>query len=344
MPSAAPSRTRGKHVQLFDLPGPQPGVCDDPELMLVRQRLLELDPDGQRFARVLRETIDQLLDGEHTGRFDWRELHKTEKTHAGTLVEINLQREFGFIGGQDMDYLIEGIEVDCKYSQKLYGWMIPPEALGEICLVVWADDQQSQWSAGLFRADREKLTMNGTVTKKGNRDGKFSLTKQHHSLVTWLWDRAPLQENLLLHISAETQKAILNATTRYGKASGQARVSELFRRMQQRPVSRAVVRTVAQQKDYMKRVRYNGGARAILRPEGIVIFGDYRDHQGAAAQLNIPVPQEGEFVSTRLAKAQPHHGDRPRAFMDGDYWVVADDSDPEEAAPLVPETKKASED
>ncbi|MFI0775907.1 NaeI family type II restriction endonuclease [Streptomyces sp. NPDC021212] len=331
-------------MQLFDLPGPQPGVCDDPELMLVRQHLLACDPDGHRFARVLRDTIDQLLDGEHTGRFDWSDLHKTEKTHAGTLVEINLQREFRFGDGQDMDYLIEGIEVDCKFSQKLYGWMIPPEALGEICLVVWANDQQSQWSAGLFRADREKLTMSGTVTKKGNRDGKFSLTKQHHSLVTWLWDRKPLQENLLLHIPAETQQAILNAVNRSRKPSGQARVSELFRLIQQRPVSRAVVRTLAQQKDYMKRVRYNGGARTVLQPEGIVIFGDYPNHQTAAAQLGIPVPQEGEFVSTRLSKAQPHHGDRPRAFMDGDYWVVADDSDPEEAAPLLPETKKASED
>ncbi|WP_432587282.1 NaeI family type II restriction endonuclease [Streptomyces sp. HD1123-B1] len=330
-------------MTLFDPPGPQPGVCDDPELMLVRQRLLALDPHGERFARVLRDTIDQLLDGEHTGRFDWRDLHKTEKTHAGILVEINLQREFNFSGGQDMDYLIEGIEVDCKFSQKLYGWMIPPEALGEVCLVVWADDQQSQWSAGLFRADRTKLTTSGTITKKGNRDGKFSLTKQHHSLVSWLWHKQPLQENLLLHIPAETQQAILNAATRSHRSSGQARVSELFRRVQRRPVSRTVVRTLAQQKDYMKRVRYNGGARAILRPEGIVIFGDYPNHQAAARQLDIPPPQEGEFVSARLAKAQPHHGDQPRAFMDGAYWVVADGNDPGETAPLLPETKKAQD-
>ncbi|MEU5268172.1 NaeI family type II restriction endonuclease [Streptomyces hygroscopicus] len=331
-------------MQLADLPGPQPGVCDDPELMLVRQHLLTLDPDGHRFAKVLRDTIDQLLDGEHTGRFDWRDLHKTEKTHAGTLVEINLQREFGFADGQDMDYLIEGLEVDCKFSQKLYGWMIPPEALGELCLVVWADDQQSRWSAGLFRADRQKLTTSGTVTKKGNRDGKFRLTKQHHALVTWLWHNEPLQENLLLHIPAETRQAILSPSANPRRNSGQARVSELFRRVQRRPVSRTVVRTLAQQKDYMKRVRYNGGARAILQPEGIVIFGDYPNHQAAAAQLEIPVPQEGEFVSARLSRAQPRHGDRPRAFMDGHYWVLADETDPIEAAPLLPETKKASQD
>ncbi|ADI08892.1 type II restriction enzyme [Streptomyces bingchenggensis BCW-1] len=330
-------------MQLFDLPGPHQGVCDDPELMLVRQKLLTLDPDGQRFAKVLRDTIDQLLDGEHTGRFDWRDLHKTEKTHAGTLVEINLQREFGFSGGQDMDYLIEGIEVDCKFSQRLYGWMIPPEALGEICLVVWADDQQSQWSAGLLRADREKLTTNGAITKKGNRDGKFHLTKQHHSLVTWLWDKQPLQENLLLHIDEVTRQAILSAGTNSRRGPGQARVSELFRLAQQRRISRTVVRTLAQQKDYMKRVRYNGGARTALRSEGIVIFGDYPNHQAAARALDIPIPREGEFVSARVTKAQPHHEGRTRAFLDGDYWVVADGNDPAEEAPLLPETRKAQD-
>ena len=35
----------------------------------------------------------------------------------------------------------------------------------------------------------------------------------------------------------------------------------------------------------MKRVRYNGGARAQLRDCGLVIFGDYASHQHAAQQL-----------------------------------------------------------
>ncbi|MET8689056.1 NaeI family type II restriction endonuclease [Streptomyces sp. NPDC004732] len=308
--------------------------------MLVRQHLLTLDPKGERFARVLRETIDQLLDGEHTGRFDWNDLHKTEKTHAGTLVEINLLREFELASGADLDYLIEGIEVDCKYSQKLYGWMIPPEALDEICLVVWADDHQSLWSAGLLRANRAKLTTSGTVTKKGNRDGKFRLTKQHHSLVTWLWHEAPLEKNLLLHIDTETQQAVLNAGAGSRRSPGQAKLNELFRRVQKRRVNRTVVRTLAQQKDYMKRVRYNGGAREKLRNEGILICGDYPNHQAVAAQLGLPVPQEGESVSIRVVEAKPHHDGQPRVLLEDRYWVAARPDDPEERAPLLPETKK----
>lgn len=330
-------------MTLFEHPGPAPGVYDDPELMLVRQHLLSRDPGGERFARVLRDTIDQLLDGEHTGRFDWDDLHKTEKTHAGTLVEINLLREFEFDSGLDLDYLIEGIEVDCKFSQKLYGWMIPPEALDEICLVVWADDHRGLWSAGLLRANRAKLTTSGTVTKKGNRDGKFRLTKDHHSLVSWLWHQAPLEENLLLRIDAVTRGAILAAGSGSKRSPGQARVNELFYRVQKRRVNRTVVRTLAQQKDYMKRVRYNGGSREKLRHKGILICGDYPNHQAVAEQLGLPVPREGENVSVRVVEAKPHHDGQPRVVLEGRSWVEAGQDDPEERAPLLPETKKKAE-
>lgn len=87
-----------------------------------------------------------LLDGQHTGRFRWEQLYKTEKAHMGTLVEINLQREFGFGDGVDMDYRIVGVDVDCKFSQTPGGWMIPPEAVGHLLLVVWASDIKAQWS------------------------------------------------------------------------------------------------------------------------------------------------------------------------------------------------------
>ncbi|MGW7519816.1 NaeI family type II restriction endonuclease [Streptomyces sp. NPDC054796] len=320
------------------------GACmaDDPELQAVRNEILRRDPEGKRFAKILRKTIDQLLDGENTGRYDWEELHKTEKTHAGTLVEINLQREFQFAEGQDMDFSIAGYDVDCKFSRKPYGWMIPPEALGEICLVVWASDHESQWSAGLFRANREKLTTSGTKTKKGNRDGKFQLTKELHSAVHWLWEKAPLEENLLLHMSSEKRNLILTAASESRKSSGASRVRELFRREQQTRINRTVIRTLGQQSDYMKRVRYNGGARGNLQKEGILIFGDYSTYQGLARQLGLPVPQEGEFVSVRVARRKPHHGDKVYITLEGSDWVVAEDDDPDEIAPKLPKPRNGS--
>ncbi|MHA4817046.1 NaeI family type II restriction endonuclease [Streptomyces aculeolatus] len=304
-------------------------AASDPELIAVRDHLLQLDPNGERFSLVLRDTIDQLLNGEITGRYDWNTLLKTEKTHAGSLVEINLQREFNFGDGSAMDYRIAGIEVDCKFSQNFGYWMIPPEAIGHLCLLVWADDSKSRWRAGLLRIKEEILN------QKSNRDRKLTIKAEHRNKIYWVWPDGTLPENVLLHMPAADRDAVL------GQNSGQSRVNELFTRVQQRRITRNVVRTAAQQKDYMKRVRGNSGARSSLRPHGIIIMGDYRRHQQVAKELQVPVPREGEFVSVRVARMPSDRETQPRVYLDGTWWVVAGDQDPAEPAPTLPRTQNS---
>ncbi|MFI0962362.1 NaeI family type II restriction endonuclease [Streptomyces sp. NPDC021080] len=304
------------------LPNLAAGV--DPELDRVYDRIMAQDPTGRRFARVLRDTIDQLLNGEVTGRYDWKTLFKTEKTHAGTLVEINLQREFRFADGDAMDYQIAGVDVDCKYSQQFGSWMIPPEAMDHLCLLAWADDYKSLWSIGLVRIRHEWLNTGN------NRDLKLTIKAEHRDKIRWLWRDEALPENVLLHMNTADRAAV------FASDSGQRRLNELFRRAQKRRIGRNVVRTVAQQKDYMKRVRGNGGSRSALRPEGILIMGDYASHREIAAQLGLPLPEEGEFVSARVVSARAHHQDDPVAVLDGKQWVLAQSDDPVESAPPLP--------
>jgi hypothetical protein len=288
---------------------------DDAELRAVAEELVESDPSGARIARVLRRTYDMLLDGQHTGRYRWDQLFKTEKTHFGTLVEINLQRAFGFGDGQVMDFAIRGIDVDCKFSQSPADWMIPPEAVGHIVLGLWASDDQGQWSLGVIRATEEVLT-----TATGNRDRKRWLSPLGKASVTWLYKNMPLPENALLRISPRDADTIFTCSEH-----GAGRVDMLFRLAQRRIISRTVVATVAQQADYMKRVRGNGGSRSRLRPEGIVIFGHFDSHRAVAEQLRLPVPApgSGESVSVRLARrprgAAVHHAGR-RALGGGNAW------------------------
>jgi hypothetical protein len=168
--------------------------------------------------------------------------------------------------------------------------MIPPEADGQLMLLVQASDEDGTWSAGLVRATAEHLS------PAGNRDGKRALNERGRGAVRWLHARAPLQENVLIRLPEADVTAILAA------GSGQQRVNELFRRAQGMRVSRTVVATVAMQDDYMKRVRGGGGARDQLRAEGIVIFGDYAGDQVLAAALGLPRPGPGEFVSARLVR------------------------------------------
>lgn len=301
---------------------PQP----DTELEVVANYLLGNDPDGERIARVLRRTYDMLLDGQHTGRYRWDQLYKTEKTHFGTLLEINLQREFGFADGKFMDFSIQGIDVDCKYAQSLGEWMIPPEAMGHIILGLWASDELGRWSLGLIRVTEQVLS-----PSRGNRDLKRRLSAPGKRAVAWIFSNQALPENALLRIPPEDVSRI------FEPVHGTKRVDMLFRLAQRRLISRTVVATVAQQEDYMKRIRGNGGSRSSLRPEGIVIFGQYDSHRRVAETLGLPVPGPGESVSVRLASMRPDRIGEPSISLQGHRWVIAQEGDPLETAPLLPD-------
>ncbi|SRR5713101_2257632 len=303
---------------------------DDPELEAVEAQLHALDPTGAQVAEVLRDTLDQIYDGQHTGRWSYDQLHKTEKTHVGTLVEINLHREFGFMDGIVTDYRIAEVEVDCKYSMNYGGWELPPEAMDHICLLITANDQQSSWNAGLIRI-RESL-----LRARPNRDAKRQLSASSHTYIRELWpDNRKLAENLFLTLDAASRNRIFDAKANRGSQHGQARVNELFRLVQHRIIRRAELATVAQQDDFMKRARGNGGARTTLRPEGILVLGHQDNDPNVAAALGLPVPKKGELVSARVIPARDDR-DNSVAIIEGERWALARPDDPVIPAPIVP--------
>ncbi len=240
----------------------------------------------ERLGAAIRQALDEVYDGQRTGRFDIGQLTKVEKTYIGTKVEIVVQDEFALErgGAHGMDYRIAGEQVDCKWSMSIGKWMIPKEAVGQLCLVVWANDQTSVFSAGLVRATND-------VLKTGrNQDGKRYLGEEGLAAIAWLADRSPLPENLLLHISDDDRDAI------FSLRSGQSRVDELFRRIQGRLIRREVVLAVARQLDSPKRVR---DARLHLAPEGIRILGHEFSDRAEAVKNKLPIPGKGQWVSYR---------------------------------------------
>ncbi|MFC0674512.1 NaeI family type II restriction endonuclease [Brachybacterium hainanense] len=276
----------------LELPLPLP---DDPARDSVVREMERLDPGGAVTGQVLRDTFDQLYDGMRTRRYRWDQLFKTEKTHFGTLVEINLQREFEYADGVKLDYCIAGQEVDAKYSQSVGGWMLPPEAVGELCMVITASDQKSRFSVGVVRASEDLL--NGGQ----NRDAKRTLNAAGRSTIAWLQKDADLPPNTLLHMPEADVAAVLAA------GAGTSRISELFRRTAGNVVGRAAVATIAAQLDVTRRVRGGqSGARDPLAAEGIVILGGAYDWQRAAArELGLPVPRRTEYVAGHVASAAP---------------------------------------
>lgn len=271
-----------------------------------------------RFSAVLRQSIDEVLDGQRTARFDIEQLAKTEKTYLGTKVEIVCQSEFGLPRGMEMDYSVSGVDVDAKFS--LSGqWMIPKEAMGHICLLLSADDQKSSFGAGIVRISENILT-NG-----GNRDGKRSISKSGRSEIQWLFRNGVMRENLLLKLGHDVRAGIM------AEPAGQRRVDELFRRVQGRIVDRNTVETAAKQLDAAKRVR---DARKRLRPEGVVILGHQGKDPQVARSLGLAVPEKGTWLAVRLARAESSDA-RLQAEIGGVGYTVAGADQPCRPAPLI---------
>lgn len=298
---------------------------DDPQLWAVRDEIKAMDPGGVRTGYAIREALDQIYDGQRTGRWDYTQLLKTEKTHVGTLVEIWLQREFGFADGDDLDYMIAGVDVDCKWSLNLYEWEIPQEMYSrgdKIALVVWANEYTARWASGLIRISEAVLRPLGR-----QRDGKRKLNDRGRDRILWIESGADLVKNTLLHVR-DPRKLELIAYA----AKGQTAVTNLFRELTGELVNRATVLTAAQQVDGAKRVR---DARKHLRPDGVVIFGHYDPHPRMASNLGLPAPTLGRFVSARLSPW--HDGDtEPCTEIEGRRWRLARPDDPVVEAPVLP--------
>ncbi|WP_022904497.1 NaeI family type II restriction endonuclease [Curtobacterium sp. B8] len=273
------------------------GLAPSPDAALhaVAAEIRRLDPDGTRWAAVIRHTYDMIYNGQETGRYRWDQLMKTEKTHFGTLFEINAQRQFKFEGGDTTDFRVAGHQVDAKWSQAMGGWMLPPEVFDELALVATGDDAASRWSLGLVRV-RTEYRREGA-----NRDKKSQLNAVGREEIVWLWRNAPLCPNVLLQLPSAIVDHIFDSRR------GTQRTNRLFRAAEGMIVHRNAVATVSRQLDHQKRVRYNGGARSALKSEGIIILsGVFYPH--LAQSLRVPVPQRDEYVSVRIVPSETDEG------------------------------------
>jgi len=208
---------------------------------------------------ILRSSLDEVIDMPRTNRFSLQELEKTEKTYIGTKVEIVFRDTFLLSKGDKLDLLVEGKEVDVKNTIGS-NWTIPSEAVDEICVLLQTNDNKSSFCFGLIIC-RDRVLNQGR-----NRDGKRTISKSGKNEILWLVEDGKLPKNFFLHMDEELRKEILLPK------GGATRLANLFRSFQNEIIARKLVECVARQKDYMKRVRGNGGARDILAPEGLMIL------------------------------------------------------------------------
>jgi len=219
----------------------------------------------EKLRGFFRSAIDEVIDTARSGRFFFKDLEKTEKTYLGTKFEILLRDWLQVPRGMILDLLIGGREVDVKSTTVKSGWMIPPEAENQFCILLRVNELDAQCAVGLFRARSAYLTAGV------NRDAKRSVAAAGRSNIWWMASDFPYTPNFWTFVSEVDRAALMKA------GGGTKRVAMLFERYQQVAVSRVQIIALAAQDDPMRRVRRGGGARDVLAPKGIAILYSEND-------------------------------------------------------------------
>ncbi len=232
---------------------------------------------------IFRQAVDEVIDAPRTNRFTIDELEKTEKTYLGTKVEILLRDFLKLPKGNILDLSIDGVEVDIKHTM-LKAWTIPRESHGHPALLLRLNEKKAICDAGLVLVRPEYLNASQ------NRDAKKTLSAAGVGNIWWLLKSHPYPPNFWEILPSNDRVAIFAA------GSAKARLALLFAKLQRQPVSRLQVQAVAQQHDYMKRLRSNGGARDILFKQGIVLLSG-RSNGALISNLGLGPVTVDEFIS-----------------------------------------------
>jgi hypothetical protein len=239
------------------------------------------------FGQAIRESIDAVIDTPNTGRWDLEQCDRVEKSYLGFKVENVVRGNWDLpLGQHGMDYSIDGVDVDCKWSKNFGGWQIPMEAVDHICLLVWSSEKTNELAVGLLRTHDEILV-------GGNQDKKRNIQSPHgRSRIRWIVDRGShLPPNFLLHLTPDDRAAILS------QRGGEARAAELFRRCEGVVIPRHTVDAIGQQTDSARRAR---AVRSQLKEAGWEILnGTWISDRRRAQELGGPIPKPGEWVSLR---------------------------------------------
>lgn len=235
-----------------------------------------------KLGEILRNSIDTVIDTVNTSRRSISDLEKTEKTYIGTRVEIMLRKFFELKKGK-LDLVIVGIDVDVKFTTQ-DNWMIPKEAVNNHCLLVAADEENEKCYLGIFYAREEYL--NGSV----NRDKKKTIRRSEFKNILWLVNGSNYPARFWKSIDEHIIDFIFSGKT------GTERLERLFESIKKTPIHRDVIMDVAQQKDYMKRLRANGGARDLLDKKGIKLYSGKFDAL-KISNRGLPVCDNNSFIS-----------------------------------------------
>jgi Restriction endonuclease NaeI len=243
---------------------------------------------AEHLPRLMKEAVDFVLDPVRTGRTIIEQLDKVEKTFIGLKIEHYLRDWLGVPKGLQRDLQIDGQEVDIKNTIGTT-WMIPPETYRteEPCLLIASAKFDGRCWLGIVVARKEYLT-----SEKGNRDSKRQLSAEGKKNIMWLVEDVAYPRSTWDGLNMTRFMELRRIK------GGKKRAAQFFRENIGRKVHRTIVQSLLfDQRDFMKRVRGNGGARDDLKKEGILILSGVYDAK-LAKRRRIKLGRD-EFVAVR---------------------------------------------
>ncbi|MHA7777097.1 NaeI family type II restriction endonuclease [Roseibium sp. M-1] len=244
-----------------------------------------------RFPELISDAVDYVIDPVRTARTKVSELDNVEKTFIGLKVEHFLRDFIGVPKGL-RDLRLADEDVDVKNTVRR-NWMIPPETFrnSEPCILVMVATEERKCSLGIIIAREEYLN-------KPNRDGKRSISKTSFVEIHWIFKDRSLPESRFEGLDMLRFRQLRNLS------GGSRRAAQFFRENLGTIVHRSVLQGLLfDQKDYMKRVRGNGGARDILFSEKIALLSGYY-HSRIISEFNLGNCGRDEFVSWKCSEAE----------------------------------------
>ena len=236
------------------------------------------------FPQAVRDAIDFVLDPIRTGRVRIEELDNVEKTFIGLKIE-HYVRDLLKAPKGIRDLVIDGQDVDIKNTLD-NSWMIPPETYRteDPCLVINSKEAESRCWMGVMLARQAYLNA-------PNRDGKRGVRSAAVENVLWLVEGESYPPSVWINFDMARFRHLRE------QLHGTARAAEFFRQNVEKVVPREVVEALLfDQKDPMKRVRGNQGARDLLREEGIALLsGTYGNR--VLESLGRPRLSQDEFMA-----------------------------------------------
>ena len=236
---------------------------------------------------LIKNAVDFVIDPERTLRTKISDLDKVEKTFIGLKIEHYLRDWLGVPKGLARDLQIDGIEVDIKNTIGST-WMIPPETyrVEEPCLLIATAKFDGRCWLGLVLARKNYLNAE-------NRDKKRSVSEEGKRNIMWLVRDEPYPPSRWEGLDMARFRELRNVR------GGKKRAAQFFRENLGRIVHRSIMQALLHdQRDYMKRIRGNGGARDDLKKEGILVLSGTYDAKAAKKRGHSLM--RDEFVAVRI--------------------------------------------